>query len=35
MFLFVATTERMSQGMEANETGKQVISAKEILKNLY
>ena len=35
MFLFVATSERMSQVIQANETGKQVLSVKEILKNLY
>ena len=34
MFLFVATSERMSQVMQVNETAKQVSSVKEILKNL-
>ena len=35
MFLFVAASERMNQVIQANETGKQVLSVKEILKNLY
>ena len=34
MFLFVATSERMSQVIQVNESGKQVLSVKEILKNL-
>ena len=34
MILFVATSERMSQVIQANETGKQVLSVKEIQKNL-
>ena len=34
MFLFVATSEHMSQVIQANETGEQVLSVKEILKNL-
>ena len=34
MFLFVATSEGMSQVAHTNETGKQVLSVKEILKIL-
>ena len=34
MFLFVATSERMKQVIQANETGEQVLSVKAILKNL-
>ena len=32
MFLSVATSERMSQVIQANETGNQVLSVEEILK---
>ena len=35
MFLFVATSEPMSQVIQAKGTGRQVLSVKEILKKLY
>ena len=35
MFLFVATSELMSQVIQAERTGRQVLSVKEVLKKLY
>ena len=35
MFLFVTTSEQLSQVIQANGTGKQVLSVKEIMKKLY
>ena len=35
MFLFVTTSEHMSQIIQANGTGKQFLSVQEIMKKLY